>query len=177
MIKMKDFLKDIKNSAIGRSMIPLGYGHGLPIICEIDGEIIIRVPFFREDFRGNDKTLVFPIQYIISAVWKNGKIIEARDLSYAPGFRNIEMSRPVGTFRHEAVAHMNKGEYFREKDALYTCYDKVLISKMTGEPLLKQDEKRFISKLNVILEPSLKPFYFALDKEFSEAYINKEGEK
>ena len=54
---------------------------------------------------------------------------------------------------------------------LYEEYDKIVDSLINGKEYSTNDETKFRSLFNTILEPSLRPFYKAIDKDFANKYI------
>ena len=87
-------------------------------------------------------------------------------------FAKVVFSDPIGTFRHDAIKDYDKPAYDNLRSALYKEYDKIVESLVSdGKGYSADDEKKFRKLFNTILEPSLRPFYKAIDKNFANKYI------
>lgn len=160
------------NKLILHSNIPMGYVPGLPIISILNGNLCMKVPYLKYKVTGElDKTFVYPIKFIVTISIPEETIIGIEDLSFNESFCNVEFQNPVGTFRHEAIKNLNKEAYENLRKSLYVEYDKI-INYLTGyKGYTFTDENHFKSLFNVILEPSLYPFYRAIDSNFTNKYL------
>lgn len=172
-IDVAKIIKDVKTSGFFRNTeIPLGYVDGLPIITVKNEKPCLIIPFLKYKVTGVvDKTLVFPIKYYITVSLSDGKIIGYTDLSFEEMFKKIDFNKPIGFFRHEAVKNYSKFEYKEKKQQLYKMYDKIISAMLAGETCDIFDVTDFTELLNIIIEPSLKPIYEALDKDFYNKYL------
>lgn len=161
-----------KNKFIQYSNIVMGYAPGLPILVNINGRLCMKVPYLKYRVTGQlDNTLVFPIRYVVTISLPEGAIVGFEDMSFNKAFSKVEFEIPVGRFRHEAVRNMNKTEYANSRSKLFAEYDKIIKHIVLGGTYSDYDEKRFKTLLNIILEPSLVPFYSAIDSEFVGRYV------
>ncbi len=172
MIKMTDFLKKIKLSSVVKAMVPIEYGMGLPTISICNDELLVHIPFFKEEYRPKDQSLVFPFAYVVSAIWDSGKITEVYRTEYSDRFCGLLVNQPVGTFRHKAIQNLNKGEYLTLKEKLYELYDEVIKALTSEMEYTQAMEKEFQELLNRMMEPSLKQCYRLLDNEFYERFLS-----
>ena len=172
-IEVSKILKGVKSSGFFRNTeIPLGYVDGLPIITVKNKIPCLIIPFLKYKITGVvDKTLVFPVKYCITVSLNDGKIIGYTNLSFDEKFKKIDFEKPVGFFRHDAVKNYSKIEYKEKKKELYGMYNKIISSMLNGEACDIFDVEDFTQLLNIIIEPSLKPIYEALDKEFYDKYL------
>ena len=167
-----EFIKQLKSSDFAHSRIPMGYVPGLPILSISNGNLCMHIPFLRYKVTGKiDNTLVYPIKYVVSACIPEGTIVKYEDLAYNPAFNKVDFGNAIGTFRHVAVKHLDKDGFKALKRSLYEKYDKIIAFLTSGEPYSASDEGTFKSLLNQLLEPSLHPFYFALDNTFANKYL------
>lgn len=166
-------IKSLKtNKCIQYSNFGLGYVPGLPILTILNGNMCMKVPYLKYKVTGEvDKTFVYPVKYIVTVSLPEGNIVEFEDLSYNMSFANVEFNTPVGLFRHEAIKNLDKKAYSNLRYALFAEYDKIVKHLAYGETYASKDERHFKALLNVILEPSLIPFYTAIDTEFVKRYI------
>jgi len=168
-LTMQEFLKLLNNSETVRKLVPLGLGMGLPMLNIVGDTLCVTVPYYKSVPRKDDKTLIFPTENIIIAKWPTGNILEFRSLRYDKEYQKIDFDKPVGTFRHEAVKQWNRGEYQKKKLELYCMYDTFISSLFSDE--LYTGEEDFSKLLGMIMEPSLRPFYKKIGREFYNKFV------
>ena len=157
--------------------IPLGYKAVFPILQIKNGSLCIMFPYLKYQTTGElDKTLVFPIKYTISLELPTEKIIGFEDFEYNETFGDVDFSKPIGYFRHEAIRKYGRTEYDSLYHELMKEYDKVIHVLLEGGKYSLSDEKRMSELLRLLLEPSLMPIYEALDKDFYNKYL-EEGKR
>jgi hypothetical protein len=169
-ITMEEFLKELNKSDIVRKQVPLGLGMGLPMLDIIGEELCVSVPYYKVIPAPEDKTLIFPPEYVITAKWPNGLIVGYQNLRYDREYSKVKFDKPIGTFRHEAIKQWNKGEYQRKKAELFKMYDAFIASLYSDEPYT---DDGFAELLNTIIEPSLRPFYMRIGKGFYHKFLSQ----
>lgn len=168
---MQEFLKALNSSDIVRKLVPLGLGMGLPMLNIIGETLCVTVPYYKSVPRKDDKTLLFPPEFIITAKWPTGNILEFRSLRFDKDYQKIDFEKPIGTFRHEAVKQWNRGEYQKKKQELYSMYDTFISSLYSEGNYTKEEE--FSELLNIIVEPSLRPFYKNIGRDFYNKFLTQ----
>lgn len=150
----------------------MGYTPGLPMLSLRNGEPCLVIPFLKYQMTGKvDKTHVYAPRYIATVRMADGKVVNYTDLLYDTRFEEVDFSIPVGIFRHSAIRHLNKNDYNKLREELYTLMDS-LSNSMLGNVEFDEIDFMKLSKLfQLLLEPSVKPFYHAIDKTFFETYI------
>ena len=93
------------------------------------------------------------------------------DLSVNAVFSKIDFEKPIGYFRHESIKNFTKQEYKAKKEELYAMYDKIINALLNNARYTEADNDAFKTLLNIMIEPSLKPMYTALDEEFYKKYL------
>jgi len=173
MKTIKELLRELKsNEFVLGAKMPLGYVAGYPMLGIKADELCITVPFLYYKSTGEvDKTLVFPIRYILTMTLPEQGIVSFNDLSYSP--MNIDFHKPICLFRHEAIKNLDKKAYSEKQDELFSLYDKVISHLLTGSAYTAEDESRMSQLLNLLLEPELRPFYKKLAPDFYKKYFNK----
>lgn len=168
--KLLDSLKH--NPFILNSDMPMGYAPAFPLICILNGNLCFKVPFVKYKVTGEvDKTFVFPPKYLATVTVPETQIVCFDDLAFIPQFENIDFTMPVGTFRHEAIKKLDKAAYRNLRKELLKEYDKIVAHLIQGAPYALQDETTFKRLFNLLIEPSLVPFYQAIDFNFANKYI------
>jgi hypothetical protein len=171
-ITLNDFLNELKKNMVIASTIPMGYIAGLPIVQMKKKKVCLIIPYFNFVRSGEtDKSLIHPIKFTVTVLWRSGRVIKMEDMEYDPRFENVDFQKPIGLFRHEAIKQYNAGQYREKKSELFEMYDKLIGFLQDGGEYSAQDEEDFKALFNVILEPSLVPIYKALDPKFAAKFI------
>lgn len=172
-MKTEEILKGLKtNTFLMNSCMPMGYTSGIPMLSLRNEEPCLIIPFLRYQMTGEvDKTRVFAPRFIVMVTMNNGCVVKYEDLMYDIRFEEVDFGKPVGLFRHTAIMHLKKDEYYKLRNELYALLDS-LGDSMAGKMEFDEMDALKLNKLfSVLLEPSLKPFYHAIDKTFYETYI------
>lgn len=170
---MKEFLKKVKTNPVVLGLIPSKMGMGLPTVSIRNETVCVNIPFFAERFAQDDQTLIYPFSYVVTALWGSGRIVGFFHTPYSGAFETIQVDRPVGTFRHDAIKHLDKAGYTAHKDALYAGYDTLIRALTSDAPYSEEDSRAFIQLLNLLLEPSLKQFYRIMDADFCNRFFEE----
>ena len=166
-------LKKFKTNAfILNSGIPMGYVTGLPLLCILNGNLCMKIPYLKYQVTGEtDKTLVFPVKYLVTMEIPEERIVGYEDFAFNEKFAKVDFFKPIGTFRHDAVKNLDKQAYVNLRSELYKEYDSIVVHLLYGGEYSSSNEERFSRLFNTMLEPCLHPFYHAIDKDFSTKYI------
>lgn len=175
-VNIKDVLNKIKTGDfLMACRIPLGYLPGLPILKIKNGRLCLVIPYLKYKITGVvDKTLVYPIRYIITVTLPDIKVIGYSDLKYENTFEKLDFSKPIGLFRHDKVKNLDKKQFQAKKAELMSEYDKVINALIFDDEYYQEDEEKMRQLLQLILEPSLMPIYKALDMDFYRKYLAEE---
>lgn len=179
-ITVSKFIRGLKNTRfIQNSNIPLSYSPSLPFITVRNSYLCMIVPFTRYQITGKkDETLVYPLRHCVTVSLPDFTIVSVDDLRFEERLEKVDFGKPVGTFRHEAIKHLNREKYEEIRDSLFCLYDK-LIATLTNDdcvnPFTEEDDRSVAKLLRMLLEPSLVPFYRILDKDFCDKYFNEEN--
>lgn len=163
---------DVKRSEFVRySNMALGYVPGFPMLCVKNGYLCARIPFVRYQVTSvTDHTLVYPPRYLITIKVPEGVIVGYEDLMFNPFFKQADFSKPVGFFRHEAIKSLNKQEYEQARRVLFERYDEVIDGLSEGN-YDSANDLELANLLQRLIEPSLIPFYKAIEPDFCKKYI------
>ncbi len=173
-VSVRDFLKKISRSMTGKENIPLDHGAGLPML-EIAGDyLLVSVFYYRCVFGKNDTSRIYPPEIMISADYPSGTIARLELLRTREIYRDIDFKKPIGTFRHEAVKHLDRGGYMKKKEELYALLDRQ-IAYLGGEGAFTRDDAAELRSLYMLLaEPSLLPYYKNMSESFFRQFFVKE---
>lgn len=172
-INIAETIKEIKTSGfLLNCKLPLGYISGLPMLQIKNDRLCLVIPYLRYKVTGEvDKTLVFPIKYTVTISLPDKSVIGFENLSFNPAFKEVDFTKPIGLFRHEAIRQYSKTEYKKKRAELFSMYDKLANAILYGEEYSDLEFAGFRALLNIMIEPSLKPIYKALDTDFYNTYF------
>ncbi len=167
-ISFKEMLRQVKFSEFVRGcQMPMGYMEGYPMLRRRNGQLCMEVPFLRYQITGQvDKSLVFPIRYVVTVTLPGLRPVEFRDLSLESAFREMDFNKPIGYFRHEAIQGLNKHEFAAKKDELFRLYDAVIDGTATDE-----QAKQMGQLLKMLAEPCQMPIYQELNPLFYQQFF------
>lgn len=171
--QISTLMGELKSSSVIRSLIPMGYVASLPILSIKNDNLCVTIPFLRYKITGEtDKTLVFPIRYLIEYSLPQKQVIQFKDLYYDQAFAKVDFAKACGLFRHDAVKNLNREQYINLKSSTLRDYDKVVQFLIDDSDYSIDDEKLMIQHLSTIIEPSLIPMYRFINSEFYNKYLN-----
>lgn len=173
-MKTEDILNSLRtNEFVLNSQIPMGYTPGLPMLSLQNGEPCLVIPYMKYQMTGTvDQTRVFPPRFVITVAVTKGTIVKYEDLAYDSHFEEVDFQKAVGLFRHASIRHLKKTEYTKMRQELYGLLDE-LASSMAGNIDFDDMDAMKLSRLfTLLLEPSVRPFYHAINKTFFETYIH-----
>lgn len=156
-----------------KAIIPMGYAPGIPILTIREDNLCLIVPFLRYKVTGeNDKTLVFPIRFLVEYVIPEKEIIKFTDLSFTPLAEKIDFDKSCGFFRHDAVKNLSKKEYFALRRQTLLSFDKVTDVLLNGTQYTVADHNTMAEQIQTIVEPCLWNFYKSIEPQFYNKYFN-----
>ena len=165
-------LKTIKSRDEVRLLLPLGYIPGMPIISIKNEQLVAMIPFLRYKKTGEkDRTLVYPIKYVLEYLIPEEKLVVFKDLSLDNNFANINFNQSIGFFRHDAIKSLDKEAYDSLRNEVLNQYDSIVNFLITGTGHEFIDERKFKNSLQMIIEPFLTYSYAKLDIDFYNKYI------
>ena len=172
-MNMQALLKELKTSDfVLNCQLPMNYIPGFPVLTVRNDRLCVMVPFLRYKITGKvDKTLVYPIRYLLTLSLPEKRVVGFEDLSVNPVFRKVDFEKPVGYFRHEAVKNMNKTEYNKNRTRLFAMYDKIVDTVLYDSDYTREDDEQFRELLRIMLEPSLLTIYKFIDRDFYNKYL------
>lgn len=172
-MKTEEILKNLKtNEFLLHSNMPMGYTPGIPMLSLRNGKPCLVIPFLKYQMTGEiDKTKVFAPRFVVTVVMNDGNVVKYEDLMYDSRFEEIDFRKPVGLFRHSSIRHLKKDDYNTMRKEIYALLDALSDSMIGKMEFDEMDAMKFNKLFSVLLEPSMKPFYHAIDKNFFETYI------
>lgn len=174
MLSIQEFLKKMNTSVVVRENIPMGLGMGFPVLNIVGDRLLVSVFYYRTILRPNDKTLLMPPEYFLTFDYPSAKLTSFQSLRLDQRYQKLDFGKPVGTFRHEAIKHLNRDEYKQMKIELFDVLNRLIAYLGDEGEFTQKDEEKLHQLYSMMTEPSLHPFYNAISPIFFERYIGKE---
>lgn len=167
--------KTLKTREEVRLLIPMGYVPGMPILTLRNGRLILSIPFLRYKITGEvDRTLVFPVKFILDYAMPEGRLAGFRDLALDPEFERLDFDKVIGFFRHEAAKHLDRKAFEALRDDTLRLYDElvlILAGKKEGDN--EKVNKALSDNLHILVEPFVARQYARIDPEFAGMYLKQ----
>jgi hypothetical protein len=175
--KTEELMKDIRQHPIYRQLVPMEAGVGWPIPLRKEGKVYVTLPFFgmtRTPEKG--KTILSPPFAALTLSYPHQVVVEYVNLRFRNPLPELPWEGQVGTFPHPAVAQMKVSEYLEKRSELLAMYDEMLDKLAKGATFAPEWEARFKALLNLLMEPSLEPYYRALSPKFFDHFLKTDKE-
>ncbi|MCR4784919.1 MAG: hypothetical protein K6A35_10485 [bacterium] len=171
-IDVNKLIKDLRHSELYRQCrLPLEYSEGLPMLEKVGQRVLLQIPYLCYRITGQkDRTLVYPLRYLITLELPSGKMVRFADLSLEVRFAKVDFARPVGLFRHEAVRHLNRAQYRQQRSELLKLYGVIAQALLEGNEPGAQHVQQMSDLLKMLLEPSLWPMYVVINEDFCQRF-------
>lgn len=155
------------------ALVPMGYNPGIPALSVRADNLCIEVPYLRYKVTGQkDRTLVYPVRYVATYLVPEFTMVAFTDLAFTPEGADTDYDKPVGHFRHEAIAELTKGEYERLREDTFMALSATAMHMLGIEELPEHQQGWLSQRLQTIVEPSLYPFYKQFTPDFYNRYIS-----
>ena len=167
-------MKEVRKMPFYRQMIPQEAGIGWPMPLRKEGKVYITLPFFGFSptaEAGNTK--LYPPFAIATLDWSNQVPVEYVNLRFRNPAPELDWTKQVGTFPHEAIAQKTVEEYRQLRRELLAMYDRMFDLLAQKSPLSPEWSQRFAELLNLLIEPALKPYYLALNPKFFNRFLHQ----
>ena len=173
MLSVKDFLKKANAGPVVRSSVPMGLGASLPVLSIVSDHLLVSVFYYRCVPRPNDGTLIMPPDCALALDYPSGRLASFEALRMSPRATGVDFERPVGTFRHEAIRHLDREGYQAKKDELFALLDKLVAHLGGSGDFGEKDEEALRDLYRMLAEPSLLPAYRTLSPQFFSRYLDR----
>jgi hypothetical protein len=176
-VNVKDFIYDLGKSSAYKALIPLGFTAGYPVYS-IDGErLFIKIPFYRteriiKDGKQTGKSFVFPIRYLLSYSFDDGKLVKFEDFLYDKRFSKVDFGKPIG--EHFTIhADKTREQMAADSKKLMELYDKMAKAITEGTKWTDDDDAQFAKLFTEFINPALAPIYQAIEPAFMKKYLQR----
>lgn len=157
-------VSDFNHSDFRRKVIPQELVSGWPCIQKIGRTLCITIPYYARSVE-EGKVALFPLY--CSVTFPLGNRNRLMDFTLYPNqkdWRDIDYTRPVGYFKHEALKDVGtKEEYQALCRELYSCYDQMVTAIRNEKPYDGEEMTALFTKL---MEPGHFPQYLRINRKF-----------
>lgn len=169
----KEKIKHFNRSDIRKKLEPMELASGWPCIKNVNEKLCIVIPYFRKTVSGNGYDL-YPIYCSVTILYNNpNRVLDFTVYSTLSEWSRVDYSKPVGRFKHKALEDVKtRDEYIDLCDELYSYYDKMAEAVLNKRPF--SEESDMIELFSKLMEPSLYPFYKAINPKFYSNFYKSE---
>lgn len=170
---VSNLYNNLKRRVEVKALIPNEYTPGIPLLTVRNEQLVAIVPFLKYKITGvSDRTLVFPIKYVLEYTLPECQLVCFRDLALDERFTNMNFEKIVGFFRHDAIKDMCKEEYATLREQTLLEIDK-LVNFLTDKEhsYSQRNADSLKNNLRTIIEPFLTKQYELLDSAFYNKYL------
>jgi hypothetical protein len=170
LCKTEQMMISVRKMPIFRQLIPQEAGIGWPIPLRKEGKIYVTLPFYGYTSQKGETSL-FPPFATLTLNWANLMPVEYVNLRFRNPAPNLPWEGQIGTFPHEAIAQITRGEYLEKRRELLAMYDEMLDNLSQNQPFTEEWNQRFSETLRLLIEPALEPYYRVLGEKFFERFL------
>lgn len=170
--KTDRLLAGLRRSPIFRQLIPMEAGIGWPIPSRRNGRVYLTLPFFGFGI-GASKGQRIDLRPPFAAItldWSSGRPVKYVSFAFESPWPAPATSDAVGSFPHPAVAALSVARYKELRAELFEHYDELCESLAGNVAFPASRAARFSELLQILVEPSLMPYYRALGTKFFERF-------
>lgn len=156
---------DFNKSEMRNRMVPQEVVAGWPCIRQIGKTLCLTIPYYRRQV-GRGKTALYPLYCSVTFPVKNpGRLLDFTIYPLQREWTNLDYSKPVGYFRHEALKDVTtREEYDGLCQKLYGYYDRMIEAVLEKRPFEEEGEMREL--FSELMEPGQYPAYLKINKKF-----------
>lgn len=174
---VEKLMRTIRTTPLAHQLIPMEAGVGWPIPLRKGEKVYITLPFFGfTPTAEKGKTKLFPPLATITLDWSNLVSVEYVNLRFRNPAPELQWSEAVGTFPHPAIEQMSVGKYKELRRELLGMYDEMLELLSQKSPFSPEWSERFGELLQILIEPSFKPYYRALNPKFFNRFLSQQNQ-
>jgi len=168
--KTEKLMQDVRKMPLFHQVIPLEAAIGWPIPLRKEGKVYVTLPFYGCTPQ-KGQTLLFPPFSTLTLNWANLMPVEYVNLRFRNPAPNLNWEGQIGTFPHEAIAQITRGEYLEKRRELLAMYDEMFVMLIEGVSFSTDWYDRFNEQLRLLIEPALEPYYRALAPKFCDRFL------
>jgi hypothetical protein len=158
--------KKFKKTRLDFQLVPIESISSLPIpIIEKNLNCLAMLYYIALPKNGKEKISLFRPHSKIIINASNGKVMLFIDYRIKDEFSDIDWTKSIGEFPHEAIQNLTMRDYLKQKDDLIEQYDKV-ISALKEESQDLIWKTNFKEMFNRLCDPSLIPFLRKIGEPF-----------
>ena len=157
-------IRSFNRSDFRRKSIPQELVSGWPAIRRLGKTLCVTIPYYARS-RAGDRTGLYPLY--CSATVPLGNPDMLMDYTLYPhqrGWQELDWSKTVGTFPHEALQGVGRKEYQDLCARLYDYYDQMVQAILHRRPFGAQAEMSAL--FCRLMEPGQYPQYLRIDPKF-----------
>lgn len=164
-------ISTVKNSSVGRAMIPIEAITKWPIPFFYKDKVYIKLLFFITAKQEVGKIAIYPPCIEVTLDYQTGNIVGMNKVKHDPRYGDLEMKEVIGTFPHEAIRTLKKSDYLQMQDELIELISHLIQSSLEKQNMEESVSHRLSDLLNLLLEPCLIEYYRKANDKFIQSFI------
>ncbi|MGB8646368.1 MAG: hypothetical protein WCF84_14110 [Anaerolineae bacterium] len=159
----------VRSNPIAQQLVPLEAAISFPVPLVQGNFKFLRFLLYgyKRVQQGKPSLIRMPFAQL-AVTFPDGKFAEYVDYRLAPPVTGMTAGEFIGEYPHPAIRQSSFDELERKRDELFQAYDRVIALCPRFD--LTQDEQKTVGQfrrlLSELAEPSLEPFYHALNPRF-----------
>jgi hypothetical protein len=159
-------MHEVRRMPLYRQLVPAEAGVGWPLARQRADRPYVALPFFGMPPSATPgESQLYPPFATITLDWQTGKPVSYTDLHASALWPPVTV--PVGTFPHDEIRRLTRGQYLELREELLRLCDQVLGSFAGLARFPPESAARYRKLWRVLMEPSLEPYYRHLAPGFS----------
>lgn len=157
-------IRSFNRGEFRRKSIPQELVSGWPAIRRLGKTLCVTIPYYARG-RAEDKTILYPLYCSATVPLGNpDMLLDYTVYPHQQGWQDLDWSKPVGSFPHEALAGIGRKEYQALCARLYNYYDEMVRAILQGKPFAAREEMGEL--FCRLMEPDQYPQYLRIDQRF-----------
>ena len=157
-------IRSFNRGEFRRKSIPQELVSGWPAIRRLGKTLCVTIPYYARG-RAEDKTILYPLYCSATVPLGNpDMLLDYTVYPHQQGWQDLDWSKPVGSFPHEALAGIGRKEYQALCARLYNYYDEMVRAILQGKPFTAREEMGAL--FCRLMEPDQYSQYLRIDQRF-----------
>lgn len=168
--RTEQLITEVRSTPLFRQLVPLEASVGWPIPVRAGDHAYLTLLLYATAPADGGAAILPPFAQV-TLDWATGQVVEYVSYAYRHPLPDAPREGAIGTFPHNAVEGLTRGQYLERRGELLEAYDRVLDAVATGAPIPPYEAAAFGRLLRQLLEPALEPYYRAISPQFFKHFL------
>lgn len=159
---MKEYIKQVQEKQAVRSMIPMNFQMGFPVLKQKDQELLAIFPYYRTKVEGSQIHMSIP-RFQAVVTYPSGRLVRVEDMKYNSRYQEVDFSAYPGSFSRGTGEH---AAAYREAVERYLDRVGALLKQRSDQAEISAEQIGLMQEeLFQIIEPFYTEYYRKLLEE------------